>query len=155
MRSFRERGGWWVVGQTVVFLVGVAGIVGVDDGMGVAGWLRASGWVVVGAGGIVAVAGFAALGDSLTPFPAPVKSGQLIVHGIYRFARHPIYGGVALGFVGLGLATDSLLALAGGGLLFPYFTAKSIYEEFHLAEQYPEYAEYRERVRKRLLPWLV
>ena len=155
MRAFARRGGWWVVGQTVVFVVAIAGMVTLDDGTGWGAAQRLPGWVLTIAGAAIGIAGLAALGRSLTPFPEPLAAGELVEHGIYRLARHPIYGGVALGFVGLGLANDSLVAVACGLLLFPYFFAKSAFEERHLLAAYPGYEAYRQRVRKRLLPWIL
>ena len=40
------------------------------------------------------------LNKNLTPFPTPVKGGNLIQTGIYKFVRHPIYGGLILFFTG-------------------------------------------------------
>jgi len=47
------------------------------------------------------------------------------------------------------------VALLLGLALLPFFYAKSSFEERHLEEAYPGYADYRRRVRKRLVPGLV
>lgn len=159
MTAFAARGGWWVVGQIAIFSAAIIGSLVVDDRSGLDGTAltaqRALGALLLVTGAVLAVAGLLALGRSLTPFPAPVAGGELIEHGIYRLARHPIYGGVALGFVGLGCALDGLLLVGCGLALFPYFLAKASFEERHLAASYPGYRAYAARVKRRLLPWII
>ena len=62
---------------------------------------------------------------------------------------------MALCAVGAALISANLVALAIGLVLFPFFYAKSAHEERHLATAYPGYAEYRLRVRKRLVPGVI
>ncbi len=53
------------------------------------------------------------------------------------------------------MIVDSLSgALLSLGLL-PFFFLKSEYEERRLRIQYPEYRSYRERVTRRLIPFLI
>lgn len=90
------------------------------------------------------------LGAALTPLPHPNRSG-LRAGGLYAHARHPMYGGVLM------LAVGWSLALAPWGLLPTVALAgvldlKSRREEVWLAETYPGYADYRERVRRRFWP---
>ena len=84
------------------------------------------------------------LNASLSPFPSPKKSAQLITTGIYQSIRHPIYSGIVLFALGYGLITESgyklLIALA----LLVLFYFKSKYEEKLLTKQYPSYPEYKE-----------
>lgn len=94
------------------------------------------------------------LGSSLTPFPRPRTDGVLVESGPYRLVRHPIYSAGLLFFLGYGLltsvpATASTLAL---GLLWHL---KARVEERHLSERFPAYADYRRRVRRRLIPYLL
>jgi protein-S-isoprenylcysteine O-methyltransferase Ste14 len=91
------------------------------------------------------------LGRSFTMLPRPKPGGRLVTDGPFALVRHPMYGGVILFFAGCslafspwGLATTLALALL--------WAAKSRVEERHLSERFPEYADYRRRVRKRLLP---
>ena len=85
-----------------------------------------------------------ALGPALTPLPTP--RGPLVVDGPYRFLRHPMYVAGLLLLAGLSLAF-SWIALALSGALAVLWFFKSRVEEVHLAERFPEYAEYRRRVR--------
>jgi protein-S-isoprenylcysteine O-methyltransferase Ste14 len=116
-------------------------------------WVSLSGLVFVVAGAAWFALGVRALGRNLTYFPRPKPQGVLVEHGAYRYARHPIYGGALLIFVGVGLIS-SWPALAATALLAYVWFRKSQVEERLLAQRFPGYAQYRERVRGRFLPWL-
>jgi len=116
-------------------------------------WASLSGLIVVAAGAAWFALGLRALGWNLTVFPRPKAQGVLVEHGVYRYARHPIYGGGLLMFVGFGLIS-SVPALAATALLAYIWVGKSREEERRLEERFPAYAEYRSRVRGRFLPWL-
>ena len=104
-------------------------------------------------GGALLVAGMGSLGSALTPFPRPVSGASLRDRGVYALVRHPIYGGVL--FLGLGWALwASPMALVALGCLAAVFEGKRRREEAWLAEVYPGYAAYRERVRHRFVPFL-
>ena len=93
------------------------------------------------------------LGRQLTPFPRPMAEGSLKQEGAYSLVRHPIYGGVLL----LGAAwalLSSPLALLPLALAGPFLEAKRSREEAWLAERHPEYAAYREQVRRRFIPFV-
>jgi protein-S-isoprenylcysteine O-methyltransferase Ste14 len=116
-------------------------------------WVSLSGLIFVAAGAAWFALGLRALGWNLTVFPRPKPQGALVQHGVYRYARHPIYGGGLLVFVGFGLIS-SWAALAATALLAYIWIGKSREEERRLTERFPAYAEYRSRVRGRFLPWL-
>jgi protein-S-isoprenylcysteine O-methyltransferase Ste14 len=94
-----------------------------------------------------------ALGRSLTPFPKPKASGELVTHGPYRLARHPIYGGGILFFMGWALFA-SPAALVGVLALAVLWDRKARFEERLLAERYPGYDDYRRRTPRRLVPFV-
>ena len=116
-------------------------------------WISLGGLLFVAAGAAWLALGLRALGWNLTVYPRPRPTGVLVDHGAYRFARHPIYGGGLLIFVGIALASSvwSLLATA---LLALVWVGKSRAEERLLAERFPAYTEYRRRVRGRFFPRL-
>ncbi|MEM9258465.1 MAG: isoprenylcysteine carboxylmethyltransferase family protein [Bacteroidota bacterium] len=92
------------------------------------------------------------LNKNLSPFPTPLRDGQLVTHGMYRLARHPIYTGLLLLFFGYALFSSSglrLLLSLGLGILFHF---KSSYEERLLTQKFPAYSEYQEEV-GRFSPW--
>lgn len=116
-------------------------------------WLRGAGGVLLIAGGLLGTWGMLALGRNLTPYPRPIEGGSLVTSGPYRWVRHPIYAGLILGTLGLGLLRANWVGLALAVLLFLFFDLKSRREEAWLREAYAEYPAYQRRVRK-LIPWV-
>ncbi len=110
--------------------------------------------VVIGAAGL-ALVGVSALhlGRNLTVFPRPKADGALTQTGVYGIVRHPMYGGVLLSALGWSLLRASLPGVVLSLLLGLFFDRKARREEVWLVEKYPEYTEYRTRVRK-LIPWV-
>ena len=153
MTGFAERGGWWVVGQVVLLAAVVAAVASGGDEWGAAA--RVGGAAVVGAGAVLAGLGLVTLGESLTPFPAPRSEGSLVERGVYRLVRHPIYGGICLGSAGLSLFDGSPLGLWCSAGLTLYLWAKAGHEERRLMSHFSDYAGYRTRVTRRLIPWLI
>lgn len=153
MREFTVRGGWWVVAQGPLFGGLVAFWLLWGDGWGVAA--VAAGAVLAGLGGAMVAGGLAALGSQLTPYPAPVRDGALVERGAYRLVRHPIYGGIVLGALGVSLADGNWPGLVLAFTLAGLFWAKSWFEEGLLATRFAAYAAYQARVRRRLIPWLL
>lgn len=153
MRGFGERGGWWVAGQVALLgAVAAALFTGGEDWGFV--W-RAAGAALTAAGALQAGLGLVTLGEGLTPFPAPRPDTALVERGVYRLVRHPIYGGLCLGSAGLGLSDGNPAAVVLAVALTAYLWAKSGHEEGRLLSHYSDYAGYRERVTKRLIPWIV
>ncbi len=123
-----------------------------DRGMNVA---QAAGVVVAIVGAGLAFAASRRLGTALRASPLPRQDAALVTDGPYRYARHPIYGGLILFFVGTSLALDSVAGLIATMLLVPLFLLKAAYEERHLRMRYAGYLEYRRRVGRRLIPYLI
>src|SRR3954470_12214173 len=109
-----------------------------------------------GAGGGLVVAGVAALVYSFARFvtegrgtPAPVApTEQLVVGGLYRYVRNPMYVALLAVILGQALlfACWGLLAYAAGFFVAVYSFVR-LYEEPELARTYgEEYAEYRRAV---------
>jgi protein-S-isoprenylcysteine O-methyltransferase Ste14 len=111
--------------------------------------LLGAGLLAGGAG--VALAGYRALGDSHSPWSTPVAGGRLVTTGIYRWARHPIYGGWCLGALGAALVTGSRPGLGAAAGLAALYDLRARDEERGLAAGYPAYAAYARRSR-RFLP---
>ena len=86
------------------------------------------------------------MGKSLTPYPRPRETGELVLKGPYRFLRHPIYVSGFLFFLGVGLSS-SLPATVGALALGALWRRKAAVEEAHLLARFPEYEDYRDRVR--------
>jgi protein-S-isoprenylcysteine O-methyltransferase Ste14 len=150
VRRFTEIGGWWVVAQFLLLGAIAASWLLWGEDWGVAA--LASGIVLVVGGAVLVVAGFWALRHHLSPYPEPVAHAALIVGGVYRFVRHPIYGGIVLGGLGLSLADGNPTGITLTMALMMLFYGKSGFEERRLIARFPEYVEYRAQVRCRLLP---
>lgn len=147
--AFRAQGGDWVVAQLMLLLLVVL----------VPLWtarppatlplqLSLAGWLLIGLGLVFALLAVHSLGSALTPLPKPVDKARLRDQGIYALVRHPMYAGVwclALGWVLLQQSAPGMLLVVA---LFVFFDRKAAHEEVWLLEKFPEYADYRARVKK-------
>jgi protein-S-isoprenylcysteine O-methyltransferase Ste14 len=93
--------------------------------------------------------------NHLTALPAPRHGAVLLDRGPFSLVRHPIYGGVILGFLGLAVRGGNWLAALLALLLIPFFWAKTEHEERLLVVSLPEYGAYRSRVRRRFIPFIL
>ena len=86
-----------------------------------------------------------------------VKEAHVIIdHGPYRFVRHPIYSGVLLMLLGTALVSGRLVGLLLFVVAFACLIVKARLEERLLSEHFPvEYASYKARVKRTLVPWLL
>jgi protein-S-isoprenylcysteine O-methyltransferase Ste14 len=91
------------------------------------------------------------LGRSIGLVPA-LRS--LVTRGAYRYARHPIYSGAGVVFIGSLLNGYTPLNLAAVALGIFWFILKSLAEESFLRFD-PAYEEYMRRVRWRWIPGIV
>jgi protein-S-isoprenylcysteine O-methyltransferase Ste14 len=109
------------------------------------------GLVALVCGLTVFAAGVLTLGSSLSPFPAPMASAELVDHGIYRFIRHPIYTGLILAAAGGSIYAVSPVALGLTVALAVVLDLKSRREEAWLSARFPGYVLYAART-KRFVP---
>jgi protein-S-isoprenylcysteine O-methyltransferase Ste14 len=113
----------------------------------------------IGAGVFVVILGVALIALARTHFvrtgqePAPWKpSPELIVQGPYRFTRNPMYVGMTLITVGLGIALNNLwISALAPVALFAVHMFAVLPEERYLTEKFgAPYVEYLKRVRRYL-----
>lgn len=152
IKSFIQRGGLWVLGQSVCLIAVVGG------GLVWRGEWKSLPISICGAffllvASLCGVAGAISLGRNLTPFPKPSANTRLVQTGIYGLMRHPLYTAVFCGSVGWALVWQSWPALSAALALGPLFDAKACREERWLRQQFPEYTSYERRVR-RFFPWV-
>jgi protein-S-isoprenylcysteine O-methyltransferase Ste14 len=147
-----DRGGRWVLVQFVLMALAlVAAAIPPGWPEAAEAPLAALGAVVALLGVILVAWGWRTLDRAATPFPVPRPGGRLVESGPYAYVRHPVYSGGLLFFSGLALATSPvvLVPLAALAILW---RNKAAYEEDLLRDRYPEYAEYRRRVRGAFVP---
>lgn len=96
------------------------------------------------------------LGQNLTPVPRPRdKDHTLVTDGIYQLCRHPMYGGIILGALGLALFTGDEARLGLSAVMFLVLDQKANVEEEYLEDKYPrEYDAYKRSGVKKFIPWL-
>jgi protein-S-isoprenylcysteine O-methyltransferase Ste14 len=84
-----------------------------------------------------------------------VVEGQTVVStGPYAIVRHPMYTGALLVFIGAPLALGSWWGLLTVPLFVAGFAWRLQHEEKFLREHLPGYAEYIDKVRHRLVPYI-
>jgi len=77
---------------------------------------------------------------------------RVISTGPYAIVRHPMYAGMLLFFLGTPLALGSYWGLLAFGIALAALILRLLDEERLLAGDLPGYAEYRAKVRWRLIP---
>ena len=126
---------------------------------------RRFGWSTVPLWGVVAGDGLVAVGLYLVflvyrenPFSSAtieVTADQRVIStGPYAIVRHPMYASASLYLVGTPLALGSLWGLAAIPATLPFLIWRLYDEERLLAQRLPGYAEYQQRVRHRLVPFV-
>ena len=112
----------------------------------------ALGYVLIGLGvsiDLISIAAFRKAKTTVTPL-APEKASSLVVSGLYRFTRNPMYLGLLLILSGVALLLGSPLNLAVLIAFVAYITAFQIKpEEVRLSEIFgSEYESYKGQVRR-------
>ena len=84
-----------------------------------------------------------------------VEEGQKVIDtGMYGLVRHPMYLGALFLIIGTPLALDSWWTLFLIPLFLPVGYFRIVNEENVLIRDLPGYAEYRKRVKSRLIPFI-
>ncbi len=121
--------------------------------------VRVAGLILLAVGAIVLVQAFARFVAEGRGTPAPVApTERLVVGGLYRFVRNPMYLAVVAAITGQGLALGQFVLLGYAAVV--WVTVASFvrcYEEPTLARQFgAQYQAYRRAVpawRPRIRPW--
>ena len=91
--------------------------------------------------------------NSFSSATVEIADDQKVVStGPYAWVRHPMYAGAVLMLLGMPLALGSWWGVAVLLAMLPAFVWRMFDEEKLLTENLPGYAEYRQRVRFRLIP---
>lgn len=154
LRRFFVRGGWWVVAQVLLLalvLIAPLAMPGSDSWNWPPHFIL--GRMVELIGGTLCFLGIMSLGSSLTPLPYPRQEAKLKQDGVFRWVRHPIYGGIVIVTLGFCLASHSPIMLIGVIIVLVFFRKKAEREEIWLRERFPDYEGYAKRTRM-LIPGL-
>lgn len=90
---------------------------------------------------------FHALGPNLTDTVVTRQNAQFVDHGPYRFVRNPMYTGVLMAAMSLGLALGTWLLPVAGVAVFTLFALRTRTEEKYLIERFGNrYRDYMQRV---------
>ncbi len=152
-----ERGVGWVVAQGALFVFFFIAVVAGGSVSDVPGLVVV--WIL---GVLFAIAGAALSlwsvllhGSRLSPFPFPVEGMEVIDTGPYRYVRHPMYSGIVLFTMGVGLAYGKPTVLLASLTFLVFFVAKSGHEEDMMVKYMDGYRTYRSAVPWRIIPYLV
>jgi protein-S-isoprenylcysteine O-methyltransferase Ste14 len=150
----REAAQKWIQAVASLMLVALFILSALDHRFG---WSDLPGWVAI-LGDVAVIAGLLGMSrvffeNSFAAATVQVEAGQRVIDtGPYAVVRHPMYTAAVIMLAGIPLALDSLwglLIVPGGiGILALRLGAEERYLVQHLAG----YAEYRRKVRWRLLP---
>ena len=123
------------------------------------GWLPMPGAVSIG-GAVVFLIAYGLYGEVLrenTYLSRTIevqKDQKVIDTGLYGVVRHPMYSATVLLFLAMPLVLGSLISFVIF-LAYPFIIAKRIrHEEAFLEKELPGYAEYIEKVKYRLIPFV-
>lgn len=83
--------------------------------------------------------------------PLPKDGAELVLHGPYRWIRHPMYGALLLAAAAVVVATPDAVSVAAALALWAVLWLKSGVEEHAMRERHPAYADYC-RGKGRFLP---
>ena len=87
------------------------------------------------------------LGRNLTDTVVTRRNAVFVEHGPYRFVRNPMYTGILMAGLSLGLALGTWLVPAGANLMFTLLALRTKTEEHYLIERFgSQYRDYMTRV---------
>jgi len=123
------------------------------------GWSRVPVWAVVLGDALVAIGYYFIFlvyrVNSYTASTIQVAPGQKVIStGPYAIVRHPMYASASLYIFGTPLALGSYWGFIAIAAMMPFLLWRLLDEERILTRDLSGYAEYRQRVRHRLVPWV-
>jgi protein-S-isoprenylcysteine O-methyltransferase Ste14 len=90
---------------------------------------------------------FHTLGRNLTDTVVTRRDAHFVYHGPYRFVRNPMYTGILMVGMSLGIALGTWLVPVSAGLMFTLLALRTRTEERYLLERFgDQYRDYMKRV---------
>lgn len=136
---------WLMLQQTIFILIIIATFF---IQIPLLNWIRGLGAFLFIIGLMISFIAFIQLGSSFTPFVKPVEQGKLQTTGIYQYVRHPMYSAISMIALGWSFFWGSLLSILLTLIYLFVVDRKASEEEKWLTKKYPEYENYRTRVKK-------
>lgn len=103
-------------------------------------------------GWILIIAAFSKIGV----IPSLREKTTLITSGAYRIVRHPIYSGTIIAVLGWTILLKSTISIIYFPIMFLLYFLTTVLEEKDLIEYYgDEYIDYKQKVTKRLVPFIL
>ncbi len=99
--------------------------------------------ILAGLGVIIIIVSMLQLNRNLSPFPTPKNDSELVLSGLFKYVRHPIYSGILMTTFFLAIYLNSGYKLIVVLLLAILFYYKSMYEEVELRKKFPDYESYQ------------
>lgn len=112
----------------------------------------AGGLILVTGALVIASRARSDLAENFWMSPTPRRAGRLIDTGVYGHVRHPMYSSAILAILGWTIVWGAISGFVVTLVALVFFTLKSRHEEGLLAQHYPDYDGYRQRVRARFIP---
>ncbi len=147
----------WVIAQGVLFLFFLIAVVSGETVADVPGLVYAQviGLVVATGGAAISLWSLREHGWQVSPFPKPTDGALLVESGPYRLVRHPMYTGIIVFTLGVGLAYANPVVLLMSFTFTVFFMAKTGREEDMLVERIAGYGAYRSDVPWRIIPFVM
>ena len=82
------------------------------------------------------------------------RKQQVVSTGVYSFVRHPMYLAALLLFIGTPMLLGSLYGIIIGLVVLLLLVARIIGEEKMLVNELEGYADYKKKVKYRLIPFV-
>lgn len=93
--------------------------------------------------------------NTFTSATIEIYPGQKVIKtGLYSIVRHPMYMGAVFLLFGIPLSLGSWLGLLGHIIILSALIWRIFDEEILLMKSFPEYVEYQNKVRYRLIPFV-
>ncbi len=113
---------------------------------------RPTGILLFVSGSIIIIFAFFKIGA----IPAIRKKSNVITTGVYGVVRHPIYSGTLISVLGWTILFKSIISIVYFPILFVLYFLATFVEERILIEEYgDQYLDYKKKVTKRFIPFIV